>query len=180
MSRSATAPRTRVVITDANVVINFIHIGMLGDLPAMVDMDCVITDEVYDEVIRPTQRKILDAALEAGAWNRESLTETDSIALFATLATTMGRGEAASLALAVSRQSYVASDERRVFLREARQRLGEGRIIDTPGLLLLAIRRGTLTVDDAERAKATLETQQFTMRFASFADLISTRDSRRK
>jgi predicted nucleic acid-binding protein len=85
----------------------------------------------------------------------------------------MGRGEAASLALAVSLgQSYVASDERRVFLREARMRLGEGRIIDTPGLLLLAIRRGTLTLDDADRAKATLETQRFTMRFDSFADLI--------
>jgi predicted nucleic acid-binding protein len=173
MSPSATPPRTRVVVTDANVVINFSHIGMLGDLPAMVDMEFVITDEVYDEVIRPAHRKVLDAALEAGTWSRESLFEPDSIALFATLATTMGRGEAASLALAVSRQSYVASDERRVFLREARQRLGDGRIIDTPGLLLRAIRRGTLTVADADRAKATLETQRFTMRFKSFADLIS-------
>jgi predicted nucleic acid-binding protein len=146
-------------------VINFIHIGMLGDLPSMVDLDCVITDEVYDEVIRPAQRKDLEATLEAGTWTRESLTEPDSIALFATLATTMGRGEAASLALAVSRQSYVAWDERRVFLREARQRLGDGRIFDTPGLLLRAIRRGTLSVDDADRAKATLQTQRFTMRF---------------
>ena len=178
MSPLATPLRTRVVATDANVVINFSHIGMLGDLPAMIDMDCVITDEVYDEVIRPAQRKDLDAALEAGTWTRESLTEPDSIALFAALATTMGRGEAASLALAVSRQSYVASDERRVFLREARQRLGEGRIIDTPGLLLLAIRRGTLTVDAADRAKAKLETHRFTMRFDSFAGLIEAPDGR--
>jgi hypothetical protein len=84
----------------------------------------------------------------------------------------MGRGEAASLAFAVTRGSYVASDERRVFLREARQRLGEGRIIDTPGLPVLAIRRQKLTVDDADRAKATLETHRFTMRFDSFANVI--------
>lgn len=174
MSASATPPRTRVVVTDANVVINFIHIGLLGELPAMVDMDCVITDEVYEEVLRPSQREVLDAALETGTWSRESLTEPDSIALFAILAATMGRGEAASLALAVTRGSYVASDERRVFLREARQRLGEGRIIDTPGLLMLAIRRQKLTVDDADRAKATLETHRFTMRFDSFANVIAT------
>ena len=77
MSPSATPPRTRVVVTDANVVINFIHIGMLVDLPAMIDMDCFITDEVYDEVLQPMQRKVLDAALEAGTWGRESLTEPD-------------------------------------------------------------------------------------------------------
>jgi hypothetical protein len=66
----------------------------------------------------------------------------------------------------------VASDERRVFLREARQRLGGGRIINTPGLLVLAIRRGSLTVAEADRAKATLETRSFTMRFKSFAELV--------
>lgn len=163
----------RVVATDANVVINFIHVGMLGDLPAMADLDFVVTDEVYDEIIRPEQRQIMDAALVAGTWTRQSLTDPDEIAVFATLATTMGRGEAASLALAFSRGCYVASDERRVFLREARRRLGEGRVIDTPGLLVLAIRRGTLTVAQADRAKATLEAQRFTMRFRSFADLIT-------
>ena len=114
----------------------------------------------------------MDAALAAGTWTRESLTEPDAIALFATLATTMGRGEAASLALAVSRRCYVASDERRIFMREARQRLGQGRFINTPGLLVLAIRRGTLTVAEADRAKATLETKRFTMRFKSFAEFV--------
>jgi predicted nucleic acid-binding protein len=173
MSASATPPRTRVIVTDANVVINFVHVGLLGELPAMVDMECCISDEVYDEVLRPAQRTVLDAALGAGMWSRESLTDPGAIELFATLATIMGRGEAASLALAVSRRSYVASDERRVFLREARQRLGEGRVVDTPGLLVMAIRRGTLTVDDADRAKAILETHRFTMRFHSFADLIT-------
>lgn len=165
-------PKARVVATDANVVINFIHIGMLGDLPAMVDMEFVVTDEVYEEIKRPEQREIVDAALAAGTWIRYSLTEPDEIALFASLATTMGRGEASSLALAASRGCYVASDERRVFVREARRLLGMEKIIDTPGLLVQAIRRGTLMVADADRAKATLESRRFTMRFKSFADLI--------
>jgi predicted nucleic acid-binding protein len=165
-------PKARVVAADANVVINLIHVGMLGGLPAMVDMEFVVTDEVYGEVQRPEQRQIMDATLAAEIWSRASLTEPDAIALFATLATTMGRGEAASLALAASRSCYVASDERGIFLREVRQRLGEGRIINTPGLLVLAIRRGTLTVTEADRAKATLETKRFTMRFKSFAELV--------
>jgi predicted nucleic acid-binding protein len=114
--------------TDANIVINFIHAGMLGDLPGMVDMDFLVVDEVYEEITRPEQRQALDAALTAGAWTRESLIEPQAIEVFADLAVKMGRGEAASLALAVTRGCLVASDERKVFLREASQRLGEGRI----------------------------------------------------
>lgn len=166
------AQEDRVVVTDANVVINFIHVGMLPDLPRMVNIDFLVTDEVYEEIIRPEQRQTLDAALGAGTWTRESMTDPASIALFASLAAVMGRGEASSLALAVTHRCLVASDERRVFLREARRRLGENRIVDTPGLLLLAIRRGTLTVSDADRAKALLETRNFKMRFRSFADLV--------
>lgn len=164
--------RTPVVATDANIVINFIHVGMLGALPAMVDMDFVVADEVYEEITRPDQRQVLDAALTAGAWTRESLTEPAALEVFAELAVKMGRGEAASLALAVTRGCFVASDERKVFLREARQRLGAGRIINTPGLLVLAIRRGTLTVVDADRAKKVLEAGNFRMKFGSFADLL--------
>jgi predicted nucleic acid-binding protein len=168
----ASATKTRVVVTDANVVINFIHAGMLDELPAMVDMDFVVTDEVYAEITRPEQRHVLDAALAAGTWTRESLVEPEAVALYATLAVTMGRGEAASLALAVTGRCFLASDERRVFLREARERLGQGRIINTPGLLVMAIRRGSLTVADADRIKAVLETRNFTMKFRSFADVI--------
>lgn len=58
--------RKRVVATDANIVINFIHVGMLGTLPAMVDMDFVVADEVYDVIKRPEQREVLDAALTTG------------------------------------------------------------------------------------------------------------------
>jgi predicted nucleic acid-binding protein len=138
----------------------------------MVDMDFVVADEVYEEVRRPEQREVLDAALAAGAWTRESLIEPAAIELFADLAMKIGRGEAASLALAVTRGCLVASDERKVFLREARHRLGEGRIVNTPGLLVVAIQRGTLTVAEADAMKAVLETRNFKMKFGSFAEMI--------
>jgi predicted nucleic acid-binding protein len=117
----------------------------------------------------------LDTALAAGTWTRESLVEIDAIALQAELMPIMQPGEASSLALAATKGYLVASDERRAFLREANTRLGPGRIVDTPGLILLAIRAGTLTIAQADQLKAVLEANRFKMRFRSFADLVQTK-----
>jgi len=70
-----------IVVADANVVINFIHVGLLADLPRLVGWAFIVTDVVYEEVTRPEQRAALDAALTAGTWKRESLVELDAIAL---------------------------------------------------------------------------------------------------
>jgi predicted nucleic acid-binding protein len=86
----------------------------------------------------------------------------------------MGEGEAACLAVATTRGWLVASDEKRAFLREARNRLGPGRILNTPGLLVLAIRAGLITLEEADRAKHLLEQHRFRMRFNSFKDVIGT------
>jgi hypothetical protein len=51
-------------------------------------------------------------------------------------------------------------------------RLGSGRILNTPGLYLLCIRSGLITVEEADAAKATLEQRRFRMVFASFRDLL--------
>ncbi len=161
-----------VVVTDTNVVINFVHVGLLSHLPRLVGLSFVVTDVVYQEVRLPGQRAALDAALAAGTWTRESLVELDAIALQAALMPIMDPGEASSLALAVTKNHLVASDERRAFLREARARLGPGRVVDTPGLILLAIRARNLTVVEADQIKAALEANRFRMRFRSFADLV--------
>lgn len=84
-----------------------------------------------------------------------------------------GRGEAACLSMAERRGWLVASDERGRFLRMARKRIGEGRILNTPGLLVLAIRSGVLSVDDADVLKARLETHRFKMKFDSFRDVLN-------
>ena len=60
----------------------------------------------------------------------------------------MGKGESACIAIAEQREWLVASDERGRFLRIAKERLGEGRILNTPGLFVLGIRAGLLSVED--------------------------------
>jgi hypothetical protein len=65
----------------------------------------------------------------------------------------------------------VASDEGGAFRREADARLGTGRIINTPGLFLMAIRAGILSVEQADEAKEILERHRFRMRFRSFREL---------
>ena len=85
----------------------------------------------------------------------------------------MGRGEAACLSMAEQRGWLVAVDERGRFLRMARERIGEGRILNTPGILLLAIRAGLLSVDEADGLKARLETHRYRMKFDSFRDVLN-------
>lgn len=84
----------------------------------------------------------------------------------------MEDGEAAALAWAIQQGESVASDERKAFFREASKRLGAGRILTTPGVFMLAIHTGHLTVLEADRLKAELEAHhRFKMTFTSFADL---------
>src|SRR5689334_13770527 len=58
------------------------------------------------------------------------------------------------------------------FVREATARLGKGRLLTTPGILVLTIHAGRLTVEDADRAKRVLEERRFKMAFGSFADVV--------
>ena len=114
----------------------------------------------------------MDEALGAGFLRQMPLTEPDALAIFADLRQFLGLGESACMALAARSDAMVASDEKRRFLREAEKRLGPGRILNTPGLFLLAIRRGAMTVDEADEAKAVLERHCFRMTFSSFRELI--------
>ena len=61
---------------------------------------------------------------------------------------------------------------KRTFRREALARLGPGRLINTPGLLVLSIRAGLITVEDADTMKTLLEQRRFRMKITSFRDLL--------
>ena len=132
----------------------------------------MVTPDVLAEIARPDQKQQVDAALAAGILRIEELSDPDVLALFAELRHLMGAGEAASLALAVHKGWSIASDEKRSFRREALARLGSGRILTTPGLYLLAIRSGLISVEEADADKATLEACKFKMDFSSFRDLV--------
>ena len=47
-----------------------------------------------------------------------------------------------------------------------------GRLVTTPGLFVLAIRSGALSIDAADEAKAILEQHRFRMSFKSFRDVL--------
>lgn len=55
--------------------------------------------------------------------------------------------------------------------REAVQALGAGRIVNTAGLIVMAIRANLMTVEEADHAKAILERHRFRMPFGSFRDV---------
>jgi predicted nucleic acid-binding protein len=161
------------VVTDACILINFSildRLDLLGTLPGFAFF---LPGEVVHEVRRPEHQECLRRALEQGHLHPIEIIDVETLTVFAELRRLMERGEAACLAVATTRGWLVASDEKRAFLREAQSRLGAGRILNTPGLLVLAIRAGLLTVSEADDAKRQLEEHRFRMRFSSFRDVVS-------
>lgn len=167
-----TAPLRRIVVTDANVLINLMHVARLDLCASLPGYEFVVPDHVREEIQDSHQRSVLDDALGRGRLRLEAITDLGSIALFAELTVYLGRGEAACLTLAVERGWVVASDEKRRFRREAENRIGKERIIGIKELYLLAIGAGMLNIDQADRDKAMLEQRRFRMGFTSFRDLL--------
>ena len=163
---------TSIVITDTSILINLSHTGHLPLLGRAGGLRFVVPDEVLAEITDPEQVRMLEIALTDGSINRESITSPDELVTFADLSQILGSGESACLALASSRGWLVACDEKRVFLREARNRLGDGRILNTPGLYVFWVRSGLLSLEEANKAKATLETKRFKMAFTSFREVL--------
>ena len=159
-------------VMDASVLINLIHVNRLDLLGNLEGFEFVVTDQTIDEVQYPEQAAALRGAFERGWLRREESTDPAEIAAYADLSAVMGKGEAACLAMAQTRGWVVACDEGGRFLREARARLGEGRVVNTPGLLLLAIRGRLLTVQEADGIKDVLAQRRYRMPFGSFRELL--------
>ena len=161
-----------LVLVDASVLINLAILQRFDLLAALPSLGFAVPDIACGEVKEPELRAVLEVAMAAGTVRMVSFETTDELRHFAELSTQIGPGEAACLALAISREGLVACHERRAFVRIARGRLGPDRIFTTPGLMLEAIRIGAIDVDDADACKAILEQRRFRMRFASFRDLL--------
>jgi predicted nucleic acid-binding protein len=163
--------RKRIVVADASVLINLIHVDALQLLARLVRFEFVVIEHVVQEITRPDQAAALAHAMQQGWIRRESLDRPDGLEVFADLLRVIDRGEAASLAWAVIEGAAIACDDRRA-RREGTARLGAGSILTTPGLLLVAIRDGLLTFDEADTMKTTLQARRFAMAFRSFRDLV--------
>jgi predicted nucleic acid-binding protein len=164
--------RTRIVVTDATVLINLIHVDRLAMLGSLSGYEFVVPPEVEAEVCMPAQADMLAQAFRDGYITRSSFTGTPELELYVDYVQEVGKGEAACLAMAAIQGWYVASDEQGRFLRLAKERLGPGRIVNTAGIYVLAIRTGLLSIEHADKDKQTLESHRFKMRFSSFRDVV--------
>lgn len=165
-------PSFKVVITDTTVLINLIHIDRLELLGRLPPFEFLVADEVAAEITNSAQMPMLNAAFGAGSIQKVTFTDLDTLTLTAELRRSLGLGEAVSLAAAVTQGWLIACDEKRAFSREARTRLGEARMLSTPGILLLAIRNGIISVEEADELKKLLEQRRFRMTFGSFRELL--------
>jgi predicted nucleic acid-binding protein len=165
-------PLLRIVVTDANVLINLMHVSRLGLLAKIPNHEFVVPEHVREEITIAEQRDTLDAAVNDGWLKVEVIDDLGAITAFTELIAHIGRGEAACIAIAAKEGWYIASDEKKRFLREAEARVGVGRVITTVDVFVLAIRAGLLTVADADADKLTLETKRFKVSFTSYRELV--------
>jgi predicted nucleic acid-binding protein len=161
-----------VIVTDANVLINLIHIGKLSLLSALDPHEFRVPREVLAEISEPDQRVAVDGALAAGYIKEIAVETIEALELFGVLRDVMGQGEAACLALAATAGFHIASDEKKRFRRRAIELIGEERILRTESLILEAIRRNQISVAEADGWKLILDTKKYAMSFASFSDLL--------
>ena len=162
------------MITDANILINFIKIGRVDILQQLRIYAFYLPEEVYREITYPAQRRVLDHALENGWLQKIVITDRNELRSYAQHRRQMGDGEAACLAIAMCRKWIMACDEqkKKLISKTVRDHLGAGYLLNTPGILLKAIREGILTVSRADAIKNTLAQNRFVMPFASFQNFI--------
>lgn len=159
----------RSVLVDASVLINLANLKRLSLLGGFEER-FLVPRSVVDEIRRETQRRRLRNAFQAGFLEQMDPEDSDSLLLFSRLRREgLGGGEAACLAMAATRGWIVASDDR-LAQREARRRGVE--YLGTPGLLLIAIRRDLLTLEEADAMIGVLEEHRFRVAFESFAELL--------
>ncbi|MBA4379489.1 MAG: hypothetical protein C0393_02180 [Anaerolinea sp.] len=159
-----------VVVTDTCVLINLIHTNRLGLLGRLPGQRFLVPDLVEAELHKPDQIEEFRRQIEAGAFERIQFDDLETLTLFAEHQETLGRGEAACLALAQTRGYSIASDEGRHFRRLAIDTLGQQRLLTTPDLYLLAIRNGLLSVEEADDDLQVLAANRFRVGFTSFRD----------
>lgn len=162
----------RIVIADTNILINLAIADALPLLAQVPDTRFVVCAEVLGELTDPAQTAGVHACIANGALSVVAFETTADLATYAALRRIMGQGEAASLALAEHRNFAIASDEKRVFRREATARLGFDRIVTTVDVFVACIRAEAITIENADAALRTLAANRFTLPFASFRDVL--------
>ena len=152
-------------------MINLLHTERLRLFCTLGILQFVVTPETIEEIRYPEQRALVEELIAEGVLLVEPVSGAPSLRLYTELRKSMGKGEAASLALAKARGWSIASDEKGAFRRAAVEHVGKRRLLTTPDVYLLVIGAGSLSIEEADQDKAILEARHFKMPFTSFADL---------
>lgn len=160
------------VSTDACILINLLRVHRLDLLGALPPYVFHAPQEALQEVTYPEQQAELKQALELG-WILETRLEAiDELQVFTQANEQLGSGESACLALAEVRGWILGTDDSKGAKWKKVISAPGINVLNTPGILLLAIRQSILTVQQADEIKATLEANRFRMGFTSFQDLL--------
>lgn len=71
--------RVQVVVTDANILINLIHIGRLSILGSLAQFEFVVPDEVVVEILDEEQSRALQAAIDANHISLKPIESTEEL-----------------------------------------------------------------------------------------------------
>ena len=137
----ADQPEPLDVCTDACVLINLAHVSRLDLLGQIRDIHFHVPQEVLNEVSEPGQMRKVETAIESGALIAFKIVAVEELESVAAYVEEFGRGESACLAAAIHRHWAIATDETKD-RRLTREIAAKGiKIINTPGILLKAIRQ---------------------------------------
>ena len=161
------------VSTDACILINLLRVHRLDILGTVTPYVFCVPTEALGEITYPDQQAELKESLDHGWIQEVHLEAIAELQVFARANEQLGSGESACLALAqVSHWILGTDDSKGAKWRKVISAPGI-KVLNTPGILLLAIRQGVLTVRQADQIKATLEANRFRMGFVSFQDLMT-------
>jgi predicted nucleic acid-binding protein len=160
------------VCVDTCILINFAVVGRVDLLGQITDLAFHVPQEVLDEVTIAEQRNQVENVVKTGGLRLAKIDAVDELRAFVEYSGQFGKGESACLAIASCRKWVVATDETKD-KRLTREIAAKGiRVINTPGILVKAIRKGVLNVSDADAIKVELERYRFKMSFDSFRGLV--------
>jgi predicted nucleic acid-binding protein len=159
------------VATDTCILVNFLCIGRLDLLGSLHPYRFFIPPEVKGEIEDPDQLDAIEEAIHRGWLHETRLEGPTELEIYANATERLGSGESACIALVQSRNWVLATDDSKG-VKWSRVISAGFQVLNTPGVILLGIRRGLLTIEEADELKATLEQHRFRITFASFREVL--------
>ncbi len=137
---------------DASVLINFCEVKRLDVLVASCDPPRFVLVDVHDE-LGPSCRAQVDERRACQELELANLDSAEEIQRWAAYTLRLDAGESATIAVAVERGWSVVLDERAA-RRIAEDELGPERMTGTVGVLLAAVERAYITLDEGDQLLA--------------------------